>query len=473
MVGALASIESDVREAVLRESEALALPGAVVALRLGDEILEVATGVTSLRTDVPMTPDTLFLIGSISKTYTATLVMCLIDQGLVELDEPVKTYLPGLRLGNEEATETITVRQLLCHTSGLDENIDLYPGRDDECIARFVDACRTLPQVHPPGALFSYCNSGMVIAGRLAEVLTGQFFDEALRVMLFDPLGLHATVTLPEEAILFRAAVGHFQTDTGGFVATSTWTLPRALGPAGSTICASARDLLAFGSLQFADNPKQIVSAELLAEMRVPQVRLPDPTAGDASGLGWRLVTVGSEPALTHFGGNIGQLCQVFIFPQFDFGLAILVNSFGSMGFHDRIVRTVASLALGLTDKDREKMGSSPVEHGDRYVGRYANGSTEWVVEFHDSKVWVKPNPRDPWARSYYANSTGNEVSLERLFDQTFASPLSSVYGERDLRIVFLQQDDAGRPRYLHTRALGGDFTYSRQPELVAGRRVS
>jgi CubicO group peptidase (beta-lactamase class C family) len=99
------------------------VPGASLGIILGDESLEVPSGVVNLNTGVETTSDTLFQIGSITKVYTATMVMQLVDEGKVALDEPVSKYLPELSLEDAEAAKTITVRQLLTHTSGIDGDL--------------------------------------------------------------------------------------------------------------------------------------------------------------------------------------------------------------------------------------------------------------------------------------------------------------------------------------------------------------
>src|SRR4051812_35614992 len=103
--------------------------GATFAIGLGDETVSAATGVLNLRTQAPATPESLFQIGSITKVWTAVLALQLVDEGLIELDGPVVKYLPEFRVADEEVTRTVTVRQLLTHTSGIDGDLFLDTGR--------------------------------------------------------------------------------------------------------------------------------------------------------------------------------------------------------------------------------------------------------------------------------------------------------------------------------------------------------
>jgi len=117
-------------------------------------------------------------------------------------------------------------------------------GRGDDCVERYVGLLAEVPSVFTPGATYSYCNSGYVLLGRIIEVIDGQSWDESLRERLTGPLAATQTVTLPEDAILRRAAVGHYRCGTPVHV----WGLPRSIGPAG-LITATAGDLLTFARL--------------------------------------------------------------------------------------------------------------------------------------------------------------------------------------------------------------------------------
>lgn len=108
------------------------IPSASIAILAGDEVVERATGVLNLRTGVAATTDSVFQIGSITKVWTATLVLQLVDEGLLDLDEPVRTYLPAFRVADDHASMIITPRHLLSHTSGLEGDLFAEIGRDDD-----------------------------------------------------------------------------------------------------------------------------------------------------------------------------------------------------------------------------------------------------------------------------------------------------------------------------------------------------
>jgi dipeptidyl aminopeptidase/acylaminoacyl peptidase len=316
-------------------AERFSVPGAAVGIAHGDQLVELAQGVTNVDTGVPVTPDTLFQIGSITKVLTATVVMRLVDDGRLDLDKPVLSYLPELRLADPDATDRVTMRHLLTHTSGIDGDFLRDTGRGDDCLARYVAALAELPRNHPLGATFSYCNAGYSVAGRVIEVLTGQVWDEAMRELLFTPLGLTRTVTLPEEALLHRTAVGHRHEAGEPPRRTPVWALPRACGPAG-IINSTVGDVLAFARLHLAGgltaSGERLLPAEAIAAMRAWQAALPDRHAEAGSwGLGWWSASWAGTRVFGHDGRTLGQTAYLRVLPEHDLALVLLTNG----GFGD------------------------------------------------------------------------------------------------------------------------------------------
>ena len=185
------------------------VPGAALGIWSDAQEILAAHGVLNAATQVPVTTDSVFQVGSITKPWTATMIMQLVDEGLLSLDTTVSEVLPGARLGTADVGDQVTVRHLLTHTSGIDGDVFTDTGRGDDCVERYVGLLAEVPSVFTPGATYSYCNSGYVLLGRIIEVIDGQSWDESLRERLIGPLAATQTVTLPEEAILRRAAVGH------------------------------------------------------------------------------------------------------------------------------------------------------------------------------------------------------------------------------------------------------------------------
>ncbi|MGI9607505.1 MAG: serine hydrolase domain-containing protein [Acidimicrobiales bacterium] len=206
-------------EAVLAETEAELLsalkawmgesmaPGASMSVRLpGQEPINVASGVADIVTDEPVTTESYFRIGSITKTITAATVMQLVDEGLIELDEPMRTYLPGWLEGYEYADE-ITVRQAMDHTNGLKEYaldpvfFQVAGQRLDEAIApEEIEAwLASQDPLFAPGEQYSYETGGFLSLGRVIETVTGNSAAAEIRARIFEPAGAENIFLTPEE----------------------------------------------------------------------------------------------------------------------------------------------------------------------------------------------------------------------------------------------------------------------------------
>jgi CubicO group peptidase (beta-lactamase class C family) len=361
--------------------------GASLAIRHGEQTAEAAAGVLNLRTQQPATPGSLFQIGSITKVWTATLVMQLVDEGLLDLDEPIAKHLPDFTVADEEVARTVTARQLLAHTSGIDGDLFLDTGRGDDNLEKYVAAMAKLTQVHPQGATMSYCNSGYSLLGRLVEVLRDSTWDAVLREKLFVPLGLDTAGTLPEEALLYGAATGHIVPPGADEpIVTPKWGIFRSAGPAG-LIHMTARDLLTFVQAHLdggttADDSR-ILSAESAAAMQEPQVQIPDPyTLGSHWGLGWILMSWDGRTVLGHDGATLGQNAFQRTLPDTGLSVVLLTNG----GAHPRelfeaLFDEIFSELAGVNVPPRpEPRTDSSIAQPERFIGRYAREGIEMTV---------------------------------------------------------------------------------------------
>ena len=332
------------------------VPGAVLGIlrvRPGqdDELVEAAHGVLNKDTGVEVTTDSLFQIGSITKVWTATVAMLLADEGKLDLDKPVADVLAELRLSNEDVAAQVTMRHLLTHTSGIDGDVFTDTGRGDDCLEKYVAALTDVAQNHPLGATWSYCNSGFSLAGRVIEKLTGGTWDAAMRERLFTPLGLRRTVTLPEEALLYRAAVGHIDI-ADEQVRAPVWMLPRPLGPAG-LISATAADVLAFARLHLTDGRgpggQQLLSPESSEAMASLQAELPDKhTLGDSWGLGWIRDGWDGKRLIGHDGNTIGQSAFLRLLPEEGLAVTLLTNGGRTRDLYQDLYREIFAELAGV-----------------------------------------------------------------------------------------------------------------------------
>ncbi|MHA6627356.1 serine hydrolase [Pseudonocardia sichuanensis] len=391
-------------------AERCQVPGAGLAvLRLGsgpggaDELVEATHGVLSRATGVEVTPDTAFQIGSITKVWTATLVMQLVDEGRLDLDAPITDVLPDFRAGEAEATEKVTMRHLLSHTSGIDGDIFTDTGRGDDCVEAYVRQLDGAAQNHPLGATFSYCNSGFILAGRVVEVLTGLTWDAALRERLTTPLGLAHTSTLPEEAVLGRVAVGHVGEPDEEPRPTPAWLLPRSAGPAG-LVNATPRDVAAFAAMHLrggtAPDGTPVLTAASVAAMQESQIELPDRhTLGDSWGLGWIRFTWDGRQVIGHDGNTIGQSAFLRVVPDAGIAVVLLTNGGHARDLFQQLYREVLAETADLAmPAPLAPPADPPPVDADRYTGVYERTSVTSEVFERDGTLVLRTTSTGPVA---------------------------------------------------------------------------
>ena len=436
------------RLAVLADKHGV--PGANLAILADGEIAEAAHGVLNLRTGVEVTPDSVFQIGSISKVWTATLIMQLVDEGLLDLDRPVVDYLPDFKVADAEVTRRVTTRHLLAHTSGIDGDHFFDTGRGDDCVEKYVESCASLTQNHPLGATMSYCNSGYTVLGRILEVLRGQTWDAILRERLFAPLELTSAGTLPEEALLHRAAVGHVTPPGKEIQVTPVWGIFRSAGPAG-LIHATPREVLAFARLHLADgvapNGTRVISEQSARAMREPQVEVPDPfTLGSHWGLGWILMTWSGRKVYGHDGGTIGQSAFLRIVPDAGVAVCLLTNGGHTQDlFRDLYNEILGELAgIQLPPRPQPNPDATGLDL-DRYVGRYARESVEITIARAGDHLTAQLKSTGPLA-SALASDDPPPLDVLPVDDRVFVTRQPG--DESWTPLVFFTLDDGSS--YLH-----------------------
>ncbi len=366
------------------------VPGAALGIWADGQEIAAAYGVLNTATQLSTTPDSLFQVGSITKVWTATMIMQLIDEGRVSLDTTVADVLPGVRLGAADTSGQVTLRQLLTHTSGIDGDIFTDTGRGSDCLARYAAELADAAQDFPPGAAYSYCNSGFCLLGRMIEVLDGREWDASLRKRLIEPLGLTGTVTLPEEAILQRAAVGHREQPHQG-EPVPVWALPRSMGPAG-TIISTVGDVLTFARMHLAggvtEDGTRLVSEAQVAAMQQAQLAIPGFAArSDSIGLAWRLGDWGGQRVFGHDGDTLGQQAYLLIAPEAGVAACLLTNSYGTGGLSQQLFTEIFQACAGLSMPASPEPASGAEVDLRRHTGRYERLSRRVDVSVRDGEL--------------------------------------------------------------------------------------
>lgn len=383
------------------------VPGVSVAVLFDGQVVEATAGVVNRRTGEAVTPDALFQIQSITKVWTATLVLQLVDDGLIELDAPVQRYLPTFRTADETLSAEITVQHLLTHTGGFEGDLWAPTTSGPDALQRFVeDLVSAAPQRARPGEFYSYCSAGYGVLGRLVEVQRGIPYPAAFRRYLAEPLGLDELAFSADEALAFRTAIAHGRPGAGqAQQPLTTWApMPPSNPAAGNQLAMSARTLLAFAGMHLADGVTpagtRVLSSSSVRAMQRRRVDHPGvPGSSDGHGLGW--VVSNRAGLIEHDGGSIGIEAMLQLAPDHGVAIVMLTNGSGALGPLNR--ELVAPLLEELTGLPAaERPPAPPLDtprDPDRYVSRYV-GRYETRVELNevtlggDGRLWLEISDR-------------------------------------------------------------------------------
>jgi len=377
----------------------LHVPGVAIGISEGDADLVETFGVTSLSSPTAVDERTLFQIGSTTKTFTATLLMQEVEAGRLELESPVRRYLPEFGLQREEWSDAVLVRHLLTHSGGFDGDWFLrYPRGDDERLSAVVEAMGEVPVRSQPGEAFSYSNLGFAIAGRIAEVLGGATYEELLEQRIFQPLGMTNSTALTHEALSRRYASGHVVRGDRVEVA-HPWHLVRSAAAHGGVI-SDAIDQLRWARFQLGDGSgvdaagvrRRVLTGESLRMMQ--QSQLPAGSICDAIGYAWMLEDLDGTLTIRHGGETNGQMSAFRFVPDHDFAITVLTNASSGAQLHDEVVAWVLDRRLGIRQRAVETV--EPSDPGS-FIGRYEGTLRDVELTLNDGSLWndVEPHQRE------------------------------------------------------------------------------
>ncbi|MEP7133673.1 MAG: serine hydrolase domain-containing protein [Chloroflexota bacterium] len=312
---------------IQKEMKRLHVPGVSIGIYHQGKEWTAGFGVTSVEHPLPVTPDTLMQVGSISKTFTGTMLMMLAEQGKIDLDAPVRKYIKDFKLADDSVAKKVTIRHLLTHTGGWVGDYFNDFGTGDDALDKMVKDIAKLPQVQPLGKIWSYNNAGFNIAARVIEVVTKKPYEQALQEMLLNPLGLNMTYLYPSDVLFtHRFVVGH-SIEKKKVKVARPWAIGRAGNGVGGVV-STVKDLLKYARFHMGDGKSpsgnKIIKRKTLEAMRIKQVN-----AGGRGDMGitWFIRYADDLTAYAHGGATHGQQAYFFYIPEKDFALAILTNS--------------------------------------------------------------------------------------------------------------------------------------------------
>jgi CubicO group peptidase (beta-lactamase class C family) len=341
-----AAFEAYVADALHR----LGVPGASVAVVQGGDVVYLqGFGVKELGGTAPVTPDTLLMVGSVTKSLTSAMAATLVDAGWLAWDTPLVDLLPAFAVADPSLTPRLTVADSFCACTGL-------PRRDPELIFNFdaltperlIAQVADFPLTTPFGETFQYSNQMYAIGGYAAAAAAGAAPDDllggyqlAMRDRLLNPIGMGRSTFALEEVL----ASGDYALPHGADLDGRTRPVPLlaedgfvdAVAPAGA-LWSSAREMARYLQTQLAGgvapDGTRVVSAENLLRTRAPRVAIPAPPglpplayeSAQAYGLGWLVGAYKGQPLVNHSGGTFGFAAEVAFLPEADLGVVILTN---------------------------------------------------------------------------------------------------------------------------------------------------
>ncbi len=404
--------------------ERLGVPGASVAVVQGGEVVYAqGFGVRKLGGTQPVTPDTLMMVGSVTKSLTSAMAATLVDDGLATWDTPLAELLPGFAVADPELTPRLTVADAFCACTGV-------PRRDPEIVFNFdaltperlIAQVAELPQTAPFGEAFQYSNQMYALGGYAAARAAGAApndlyggYAAAMRERILGPIGMdRSTFALADVLASGDYAAGHAAGLDGRTAPVPLLVDGRfvAAGAPAGALWSSARDMARYLRTQLAEgvapDGTRVVSAENLLRTRAPRVALPPepglpPTfaaVGQHYGMGWFVGAYKGQPLVHHGGGTLGFGAEVAFLPEADLGVVILTN--GGQG--------AGPFALAVQFRLLELLFGQAPEF-DPLVGQIVEAGAAQAAELRARLRPVDPAAVAPWL-GRYVHPTLGEVEL-------------------------------------------------------------
>jgi CubicO group peptidase (beta-lactamase class C family) len=299
--------------------------------------------------------------------------MRLVEQGKIDLDAPVRRFIPELKLQDESVAERVTVQQLTNHTSGWAGDFFVDTGYGDDAIARFIERLPDAPQEAPLGERVSYSNSAFTVAGRVIEKVTGKPFETAIDELVFQPIGLTEHFYYPWQIMVHRFAAGHAR--VGGQLQVTPWYESRSGHPQGGGICASARDQIRYARFHMGDG-EGVLQRATLEQMQTPTT--PETSEG-AKGIAWMLSEIDGVQIVAHGGSTRGFQTGFEMVPERNFALVVHTNASHGIEILYELKTWAFEAYLGLVEKVPDPLPLGPEELAE-YTGVYTASTGELTV---------------------------------------------------------------------------------------------
>lgn len=424
------------------------VPGMAIGILADGEVQTGGVGVTDPRAPLDVDGQTLFQIGSISKTFAGTLAALLAQRGKLDLDAPVRDYLPTFQVADAEATAKVTTRDLLSHRAGW---LGDYFEMNNPSLQNATERMRWQPQTYPLGKFWSYNNASFYVAGHLLEVVAGKPYALAIKQEFLDPLGMKDTGYRLTDLLTAKVAMGFTAVyEEGQEAKPGRWYGVGAVDAVGG-LSSTVSDLLRWAKF-FIDGKndagEEMLTAESLATLR--ELRVPG-AVSNFNSLAWFTRDLDGVRVMGHGGSMIYQQSSFQIAPEKGFAFVALTNSERGSESITPVWKTAVQTYLGVSEKDLAKV-EAPQETLESYVGTYQGALSTYTLYLEDGVLWLRAvhsdesasaesSPQPPPTRLSLTERADTLVAL----DPPFKDNLSEIL-----------RDDAGAVAWLRT---GGRIT--------------
>jgi CubicO group peptidase (beta-lactamase class C family) len=349
-------------DALLQENYNTGKPGvAALVYKDGAILYRKAFGLANLELGIPMTPENVFEIGSITKQFTAVSILMLMEQGKLSLEDEITKYLPDYPTNGK----TITVHHLLNHTSGIKSYTNMKSfmamARQDMSPTEIIDHFKNEPMEFDPGEKWNYNNSGYIILGHIIEKISGRSYAEFIAENIFQPLKMENSYYGSQSKLIKNRASGYSPTE-GGFKNADylSLTLPYAAG----SLMANVDDMVKWHEA-IHDNTLITAESKALAFTNTT-LNNGDPTN---YGYGWQVNAIHGTPSIEHGGGIFGYVTQGVYVPSENTYVIVLTNRDGASP-QDATIK-MAALAIGKPYPDTDKSIKLSTDQLIKWVGNY------------------------------------------------------------------------------------------------------
>mgnify|MGYP002640388382 CR=1 FL=1 len=356
-------------------------PGVAIGITNREEILHASLhGLANQEAGKRVTPETLFQIGSISKSFTSILLLQLQEQGLLNINEPVKTYLPWFEIRSEYAP--ITLRHLMSHTAGIIMG-------SDETTSAYTETWNLghTKTTAAPGEYFHYSNSGYKVLGVVLESILEQNFGDILQERILSPLGMTKTTPVIRNADRARMAVGYnpFYDDrplpAGGLLAPATWL---ESDTADGSICSTAEDMCIY-LRSLLQNGVGLLAPQSFEQMIASVVATDDGLHGEHYGLGLFTQVINGRRIIGHSGGMVGYTADMLA--DMDSGLGVIVLTNGPADPQKISRYALDLLHAALQGDDLPDFPPDGMKQDDASLGHYSSGKKSFELRMEDGRL--------------------------------------------------------------------------------------